>query len=171
MLFPETAVCLEPPALPERYVIRQFRDGDEGSYRSLMDLAGFGVWDNARIAAVRRRLIPGGFFVIEDAGTGQIVATAQCTHAPTERHPEGGELGWVASHPEHRGKGLGRTVCACATQRLRDAGYRRIYLSTDDFRLPAIAIYLALGYTPNPYRDGMTDRWESVGQRLHRPEN
>ncbi|MBC8103372.1 MAG: GNAT family N-acetyltransferase [Cytophagales bacterium] len=44
--------------------------------------------------------------------TGQIVATAQATHAPTERHPEGGEIGWVAAHPEHRGKGLGRAVSA-----------------------------------------------------------
>jgi predicted dehydrogenase/GNAT superfamily N-acetyltransferase len=167
MIFPETADCPEPGKPPAGYTLRQFQEGDEGTYRTLMEFAGFGVWDDARIAAVRRRLIPGGFFVAEQTSTKQIVATAQATHAPTDRHPEGGELGWVASHPEHRGKGLGRILCAHATKRLRDAGYRRIYLSTDDFRLPAIAIYLALGYMPSLHTDDMADRWESIRLQIH----
>ncbi len=166
MCYPKSAVGPEPADIPVGYRIRQFQEGDESGYRALMDSAGFGIWDNARISATRRRLIPGGFFVIEHTATGQIVATAQSTHAPTERHPEGGELGWVAAHPNHRGVGLGRIVCAHATRRLRDAGHENIYLSTDDSRLPAIAIYFALGYVPSLYTEDMAERWERVQQQL-----
>jgi mycothiol synthase len=42
------------------------------------------------------------------------------------------------------------------------AGYRRIYLLTDDFRLPAIRIYLALGYAPLFHTPGMQERWQAV---------
>ena len=166
MLFPETAIISESATLPQGYVLRQFQDADETSYRTLMDLAGFGVWDSAHLNGVRRRLVPGGFFVVEHTETRQIVATAQSAHGPTERHPEGGELGWVAAHPAHRGKRLGQIVCASATRRLRDAEYRHIYLSTDDFRLPAIAIYLALGYSPSLYTEGMAERWARVRQQI-----
>jgi predicted dehydrogenase/ribosomal protein S18 acetylase RimI-like enzyme len=166
MLFPETAPVPAASTPPEGYRVRQYEDSDETGYRTLMNLAGFGIWDSARIRTVRCRLLPGGFFVVEHTSTGQIVASAQSTHAPTDRHPEGGEMGWVAAHPEHRGKGLGRIACTHATQRLRDAGYRHIYLSTDDFRIPAIAIYLALGYTPSLYTEGTTDRWERIRQEI-----
>ena len=61
-------------------------------------------------------------------------------HLPLEYHPCGGELGWVAGDPEHKGSGLGFAVCAAVTRRLLEIGYRNIYLLTDDFRLPAIKL-------------------------------
>jgi mycothiol synthase len=90
-------------------------------------------------------------------------------HHPAEGHPEGGELGWVAGDPEHRGRGLGLAVCAAVVARFLGAGYRRIYLRTDDFRLPAIATYLKLGFEPYLFTEGMAERWQRVCDQLGRP--
>jgi mycothiol synthase len=90
-------------------------------------------------------------------------------HAPMPGHPEGGGLNWVAGDPEHRGKGLGLAVCAAVVKRFLGAGYRRIYLQTDDFRLPAIATYLKLGFEPFLFTEGMAERWQSVCEKLGRP--
>jgi mycothiol synthase len=50
------------------------------------------------------------------------------------------------------------------------AGYRRIYLLTDDFRLPAIKTYLRLGFVPFLFEEGMEQRWREVLRRLEWPE-
>jgi len=131
-----------------------------------MKKAGFEGWNHQRVAATVQKVLPGGFFVIVHRSTGKIVATAMSTHKPTQLHPYGGELGWVAADPEHRGKGLGLAVCAQATARFIQAGYRNIYLLTDDFRLPAIKTYLKLGYEPLLFGEGMAERWESVYRKL-----
>jgi mycothiol synthase len=98
-----------------------------------------------------------------------VVATALATHSPTELHPFGAQLGWVAADPEHKGRKLGTVVSAAATARMLQAGYRRIYLQTDDFRLPAIKVYLDLGYEPLLYCEGMAERWQDVEAALAKP--
>jgi len=90
------------------------------------------------------------------------------TRWPSQLHPDGGELGWVAGDPEHRGRRLGAVVCAAVVARLIDAGYRRVYLKTDDGRLPAIKTYLDLGFEPLPFADGMEERWKVVEKALGR---
>ncbi len=170
MLWPERLLASAPvPNVPSGYRLRLYTDADETGYLALMNQQDFGAWDPARLARARQAVLPGGFFVIEQEATGKIVATAQSGHRPAERHPEGGELGWVAGDPEHAGRGLGRAVVAAATARLITAGYRRIYLSTEDHRLPALNIYLALGYEPFVYTDNMAERWQAVRQQLQRP--
>jgi mycothiol synthase len=131
-----------------------------------MNKAGFEGWDGERLATMLKKVLPEGFFVIVHCATGKIVAAAMATHSPTELHPYGGELSWVAAAPEHRGKGLGLAVSAQAAARLIQAGYRNIYLLTDDFRLPAIKTYLKLGYEPLLCCQDMAERWESVYRKL-----
>jgi mycothiol synthase len=46
------------------------------------------------------------------------------------------------------------------------AGFRTIYLSTDDHRLPAMRVYLGLGFVPHLWREDMPARWEAVQSRL-----
>jgi mycothiol synthase len=152
--------------VPNGYRLRLYTDTDEAGYLAVMNKLDFGAWDAARLARARQAVLPGGFFVIEHVATGTIVATAQAGHRPSERHPEGGELGWVAADPEHAGRGLGRAVTAAATRRLIEAGYSRIYLSTEDHRLPALKVYLSLGYEPFLYTDHMAERWQAIRKQL-----
>ena len=43
-----------------------------------------------------------------------------------------------------------------------------VYLSTDDWRLPAIHVYLSLGWQPLIYAPDMEARWEAVFNGLQR---
>lgn len=78
------------------------------------------------------------------------------------------ELAWVAVAPEHRGKGIGKMVCAAVVQCLLEAGRPKIYGSTQDERLSAIKIYLDLGFVPL-YRAEKVRRWQSICAKLDLP--
>src|SRR5262249_32905375 len=135
-------------SLPAGYEMRQYTEADEAAYIELMDKAGFTGWTTEQVRNMIRGVLPEGFFLVVHRPTGRLVATTVSIHRPTDRHPYGGQLGWVAGDSEHKGKGLGMVVCAAATARLLQAGYRHIYLFTDDFRLPPLKPYLKLGYRP-----------------------
>jgi len=170
MLWPKDRLDSPPsPVLPRGYALRQYRPEDVNQYIKLMARAGFEDWTEERVNRQIRTIIPGGFFVIEHKRSRRLVATAICNHSPDALHPFGGELGWVAGDPEHRGKGLGLAVCAAVVARFIAAGYEEIYLRTDDWRLPAIKVYLKLGFRPLYFTDGMAERWQRVCEKLQWP--
>lgn len=145
------------------YSLRQWRPEDQANYFHLIEAAGLprfamDYWED--------RLLAGGFFVVEHNGTRELAATCMAAHRPSSRHPRGGALGWLAASPDHSGRGLGRAVSAAVTQRLVDAGYQRIYLETHDHRLPALKIYLALGWQPVLYHPEMVARWRRICEKL-----
>lgn len=167
MVWPESKLSSPPEVkLSGDYKLRPLERRDFEGWAKLMAAVGFGEWPPERIAVHQRGVLPGGFFVIEHVPTGTLVATANANHAPNERHPEGGELSFVAASPEHAGHGLGRAVCAAVVRRFLAAGYRRIYLKTDDFRLPAIKVYLQLGFEPFLFNEQMAERWAAAKQQL-----
>jgi predicted dehydrogenase/RimJ/RimL family protein N-acetyltransferase len=169
MLWPEARLATPPDIkLPGEYRLRQLEERDAAAFDALMREAGFGEWPRERIAAHRRGVLPGGFFVVEHVPTGELVGTANANHQPQERHAEGGELSFVVASPQHAGKGLGRAVTAAVVRRFLAAGYRRIYLKTDDHRLPAIKVYLQVGFEPFLFADDMAGRWAKVNRQLER---
>lgn len=163
MIWPESLLHHPPPVeLEPDYLLRCFTPADEPAWLAVMALANFEGWDHDRLAGTIPRLLPDGFFLAVHRPTGQVVATAMATHNPDDLHPYGGELGWVVGDPAHRGHGLGQAVCSAVVARLLSAGYRRLYLKTDDWRLPALKIYLKMGFAPLLYAEDMADRWEKV---------
>jgi len=163
MTWPESKLA-SPPAvtLPPGYTLRCLREGEEDAYVALMRSAGFTNWTRAMIPEWKRRVLPGGWFVIEHVASHTLAATAMATHNPTDQHPYGGELGWVAADPAHLGKRLGESASTAVIAHYIRMGYRRIYLRTDDFRLPAIRTYLRMGFEPL----GDEDRWRAVREAL-----
>ncbi len=153
--------------LPEGYLLRNFQSEDKESYINLMKSAGFNEWNNNNFNSVIEKVIPNGLFFIEHIESSEIVGTTVGSNNPTKYFPNGGELGWVAVNPSHYGKGLGRIVCAAVTKRFLELGYREIYLLTDDFRLPAIKIYLKLGYIPLYHLPDMKQRWKNIFKKLN----
>jgi len=164
MVWPEGKVTLPTVNLPSKFRLRTFRSEDADAYCRLMRRAGFSGWN--QVAAVLERALPEGVFFVENR-QGRLVATACALHHPGRLHPSGGELGWVAVDPVYRRQGLGTAVCLAAVKRLLQAGYRRIYLLTDDWRLAAIKTYLRLGFFPFCYRPGMKPRWQEVARQLN----
>ncbi len=163
----------QPPAadslLHRGYRLRLFRAGDEPAFFALMARAGWPGWDEERLAPWRPRIVPESWFLAEHEPSGVAAATAMGLDDPTDWHPSGGELGWVAADPDHRGRGLGLAVSAAVTARLLDAGYRDVHLYTEDFRLAALKTYLKLGYLPFVFAPDILPRWRRVCERLPWP--
>ncbi len=171
MIYPENRLA-SPPAvrMAEGYVLRQYRPEDLEAYCALMAAAGFKGWDREKVEGiVYSYQLPQGFFLAEHRDTGALAATAMSSHTPSRRHPGGGQLSWVAAHPDHRGKHLGRAVTVAALRRHISAGYRRIFLSTGEGRLPAVKTYLRVGYEPFLFAPDMPERWRKACEALDWP--
>ena len=172
MIWPVDCLDAPPPVtIHPDYELRTFRHGsaeDLSGWVRLMELAGFGVWDEERLAPILARILPNGWFFAVHRETGTLAASAMACHEPRPLHPFGGALNWVCGDPAHRGNGLGMSVCTAVTTRLLAAGYENIFLLTDDFRLPAISIYLRLGYRPLLHAPDMAERWRVVYEQLDR---
>jgi mycothiol synthase len=169
MIWPRHRLADPPPvSLASGYQLRTYRPGDEARFYEVMGIAGFEGWNDEILRPWLSKILPDGWFFVVDAD-GVIVATTMATHNPTYRDRFGGELGWVASDLAHKGRGLGMTVCAAVINRFLSAGYRNIYLKTDDFRLPAIKTYLRLGFIPLLFSEDMHERWQGICDQLHWP--
>jgi GNAT superfamily N-acetyltransferase len=165
MVRPSTAPVGVPP-VPQGYLLRQFRAGDERKYDDLFHLA---FADEGRFPEALERALDGGFFVIEHGRSGELVSSCLAWRGSTmPRHPDAGQMGWLVTDPSHTGKGLGTIVAASATNRLAAGGYQRPCLGTEDFRIAAISIYLKLRWRPYVYREDMMLRWRSILARLGR---
>jgi len=101
-----------------------------------------------------------GVFGIFDGDKIIATGTALCTH----NQPDGyGYVHMIAADKNYSGKRLGYEITAAVIRRLRDDGFEKAELNTDDFRLPAIKSYLRLGFIPDLSRDEtMRGRWEKI---------
>jgi GNAT superfamily N-acetyltransferase len=164
MARPLSSGVVEMPTLPEGYLLRQLGVLDERPYDDLFHLA---FADEGRYPEIFEQTLQGGFFVVEHQASHELVASCLAMRGSSSpHHPEAGQLGWLVTDPSHTLKGLGTIVCASVTNRLAAEGYPQPFLGTEDFRTPAIAIYLKLGWRPYIYRDEMESRWRSIFARL-----
>lgn len=170
MVWPEFLLQNPPEVLlPAGYNLRTFQAGDEAQFYRLMELAGWPGWDAEELRPWQKAVLDNNWFVAEEIVSGRIVASAMGIHNPDDPNPAGSELGWVAGDPAHAGRGLGRAVCAAVTGRLIELGRRDIYLFTDDWRLPALKVYLKMGYVPLLFLPEMAERWQAICAKLDWP--
>lgn len=71
-------------------------------------------------------------------------------------------LHYIAVRPEARGCGLSYVLVAAVLARHAAYGRSGCYLTTDDFRLPAIKCYLNMGYRPVLWSDDARERWQKL---------
>lgn len=164
--------CLPDVRLPGGYVLRAYRSGDAESWSDTLRKGGFTDWTEQRVleylANDERRK---GSSLVEFKG--RIVAATFASRLGNQPHnPDVGEpsevgiLDFVVTHPDHRGKGLGRATCTEVARFLVAHGCDTIELGTDDWRLPAIHLYLSLGFRPVMNRSDMPERWATVIAKL-----
>ena len=160
----EQARRMPEPGLPPGYELRAYRPGDEDSWVDAINTGEFyGVWDRAHFEEYIRgpERMEGSRLVVRDR---QVVAA---TFASIEEDaPELGRLDFVVSRPEYRGLGLGRVVCTEVVRGLIEKGYDSVVLYTDDWRKPAIGLYLSMGFEPRMDREDMPERWERIRAKL-----
>ena len=153
---------LSGAGVPDGYLLRQCRASDSDGIAGVLDASGFQGWTAGRVADYlaepERR---DGSRVV--ARGPRIIAS---TFASWQELGRIGVLDYVACHPEHRGRGLGRAVCCGVLEFFARRGYESVTLLTDDVRLPAIALYLSLGFAPEMTRGDMPGRWEKIMRQL-----
>ena len=92
-----------------------------------------------------------------------------CGTATAQIRDERPYLHCVAIREEHRGKGLSfplnASVLKLHEQRGRTDG---CFLTTDDWRIPAICVYLRLGFLPVLWSDDAEARWTAIFEKLGR---
>lgn len=132
----------------EKCRIREYQEGDETQFLELMTFGDFDPWDETKLSYNLNRALPGGWLFGIDESTERAVGTIVCLHNYGNDVPFCGEIGWLCCRPECRGKGFGAALTVAATNRFLDAGYSDICLRTEYFRLPAIKVYLEVGYVP-----------------------
>jgi GNAT superfamily N-acetyltransferase len=109
----------------------------------------------------RPQFRPDWVVLIERESDSVICATAFAwVDQPGER--ELGRVHWVAARKETRGLGLGRATTLLVLRELADAGFARAMLDTQAFRLPAIQLYLSLGFVPTPNGPEEEGIWRDV---------
>ncbi len=104
-------------------------------------------------------LSPKNIICIREKETGLICGTASACIDPIKKR---GNLHMVSVRADKRGLKLGHAVCAEAVKKFIGYGVCEADLSTDDFRVSAIAIYLKLGFYPYLYKEDMAERWKAI---------
>ncbi len=158
--FPTPPALISVPAVPAGYRLRIFNFADEDSYLRLLHRAGF-VFSRKQLHGILSMCLPNGCFVVQHKATRDLVATMMARHVSSPEHPFGGRIDWLASDPEHRRRGLGAICARSAASRLLQSGYESIWVTTDDYRLAALKIFLAMGFKPCITPE-TKDRWKKV---------
>ena len=160
----DAARRMPAPATPPGFALRGYRPGDEDSWVTLINTGEYGSdWNRARFDDYMtgpERIA--GSRVAEREG--QIVAATFASVQPDMENM--GRVDFVTGLPQYRGLGLGRLVCSDVVRYLVDKGYSRVILFTDDWRLPAIGLYLSMGFQPQMTREDMPARWQAIRRKL-----
>jgi mycothiol synthase len=168
MIFDATSTCLPELCIPAGFRLRCIEDAEVERYSALRVSSGFPAWDLEKLLSFRNKVLPDGMMLIEEEASGLFAASATAETTDIAARPELGVIGWVMTHPDFRGKHLGRIVSVAAMHRLYEEGYRTFFLLTDDFRIAALKTYLALGWKPWLYEQDMEERWRKIADGFER---
>lgn len=164
-------------AVPKGYVVREYREGDELTLSEALQAVGFrdcGVdrlletlEDADRRAGSALVAYRATIVAVTFASRTSTDGTNPVTGNPGEPRREG-VLDYVATHPDHQGRGLGRATCTAVSRYLVEQGCETVQLLTDDWRLPAIHLYLSMGFEPVMSRSDMPERWAAIMSELEK---
>ena len=139
--------ALPQAQLPAGYSLRSFRPGDEAGWLACCEGGGLGTesWQDGdfrkKMLEMAGLCAEGIYFAVDEHGG--IAGTTSAV-----RKEDHGYIHMVAVSKAHQGKALGKPINLIAMRDLTEAGYKKILLETDDWRVPAIKIYLWLGFLP-----------------------
>ena len=103
------------------------------------------------------------FFIVSPSG--EIAGTTTYQYTDVQ---DTGCIHMVAVQKNHQGKKLSLPIILYAVQKMLDDGVKKIILTTDDWRIPAIKTYLNAGFLPvvKPGDIDMANRWTEVMKKI-----
>ncbi len=143
--------------LPEGFCIHTHQVGEEKNWELLIESA-FGTHYDFDFLIKAGDYSPEKVLYLSKDGSDIATITAvENSHYPGE--------GWfrmVGVRADAQGMGAGKLIAIAALNTLADRGYKSAVLSTDDFRTPAIRLYLSVGFQPLHTDKSHKQRWEAV---------
>ena len=104
------------------------------------------------------------FFILENE-LAVATLTVICDYAKKE-----GYIHMVACKETSRGKGYGTLLNNIALYTLKTEGMQTAYLTTDDWRIPAIKSYLRAGFEPDLSTEDFNNRWNKIFKEIGKCE-
>jgi mycothiol synthase len=153
-----------PIILPPGYELRAYQRGDEAAWAKIMNISmeGRRTAESAKHELIGcPEFMPAGLFFVTHEGE-PVGSCCAFRRSKTERRV--GYLFMLGLLPEHRGRGLGKALVHAVMRFFREMGFEEVTLHTDDFRLPAIRLYLKVGFEPVPVAEDSTQeaRWKAI---------
>jgi mycothiol synthase len=140
---------LPQPMIAEGYTLRTTRPGDEGDFQRIADIANAAFnrdFHNAGEYRTFTTMAPSfrhDLDLVAEAPDGTFAALVGMIYDETNRY---GLFEPVCTHPDHRRKGLARTLMFEGLHRLKALGATDVYVGTGD-AVPANRLYEAVGFT------------------------
>lgn len=153
--------------LDEEYSVIKYNKKYNNELCLLYTKSGFDFDSVTKLNEALFLCVPNGFKLILHNKSNRIVAAFMARQLSDKNYFFGGRLDWLAVHKSHRGNKLGYIVTVLCVNRLIEIGYKNIYVTTDEHRLPAIKTFLNVGFVPNYYSNQIKTKWESVFFKLN----
>ena len=153
------------PDMPDfgDFTVRSF-DGSDSDIEKWLDTVQYGLTEKredadffASCMLSHRNIEYDKIFIAEKDGDAAATLTVICDYINKE-----GYIHMVACKPQYRGRGLGNALCVLSVRTLMLAGMETAYLTTDDFRIPAIKSYLRAGFFPDLSTEDFKSRWKKI---------
>jgi len=148
--------------IPDGFLLRNYNHRDINGVLDVFKLSLFHGWNKEKLNKIIKTYVENGFFVVIDKDSNTVVATMAARHDSGNGCNKTGCITWLCTHPKYRGLGLGEVVASAAVNCLLNLKYNKIFVNTDDERLPAIKIFLKLGFEPLMYKSKMQNRWRII---------
>jgi mycothiol synthase len=169
MLWPNERSLPDVPSLPSAYRICTVTSERIDEARDIVQIDG--VITDSQWRRYCDSVVPDGLFVVLECASSAWVGSIGAVHNPAAARfyfPGGGELGYLIVAPGHRRRGLGTALISTAVRRLRQGGYRHVFLGVQAWRLAAIRSYLRVGFQPFIHAPRLAERWRCVFAALRR---
>jgi len=154
---------LPPLAIPNGFTIRTYQNGDDILWEDLTERTlGFRL-DFAKDIKASPFFKPERIFFICHGSEPIATAIAWCLKDDPDTT---GYVHMVGADARFKGNGLGYQVSLATLHQMALENKQSVVLNTDDFRLPAIAIYLRLGFEPEMTHESHRPRWEEIYTKL-----
>ena len=166
LILPPINMKVKEIKVPDGFLLRNYIEQDVDDVLSILSLSQLNNWNKEKINKNINGFVQNGFFVVIDKSNQKVVASMAARVRPARKHCKSGDIGWLCTDPKYRGKGLGYIAAAASVNCLLSNGYNDIFVNTDDDRLPAIKIFLKLGFKPLMYKNTMLSRWSLIKKKI-----
>ena len=152
---------------PEGYFMRRYQKGDGTGWCECCIHGSLGV-DQINEEVFNKKMLADKsvnpeniFFLISPSN--EIAGTATYQYSQDD---DAGVIHMVGIKKGYLGRRLSLPMNLYVIQKILEDGKKKIYLTTDDWRLPAIKTYLNAGFKPVCHQPDMEERWRKVMENL-----